>query len=143
MSLDAIKRRLQLNNKYLQGRILEDNRPPLFKADIILAIPNVVMKPSLDDIQSSLNKSVQVGVPTRCLSHHHHHHVPKPWGHWGDAMFMTTRLQTDRFSAKRSSSSTLRPVQFLMSSIQILLVGALVPLFLQQYPAGWCLPGYP
>ena len=32
------------------------------------------------------------------------------WGDWGDAMFMTTRLQTDRFSVRRTSSSTLCPV---------------------------------
>ena len=49
------------------------------------------------------------------------HYVPKPWCHWGDAMFMNKRLKTDRFSARRSSSSALRPVQSLMSSIQILL----------------------
>ena len=34
--------------------------PPLFHADITLTIPNVVMKPSLEDLQSSLNKAVQI-----------------------------------------------------------------------------------
>ena len=42
----------------------EDTKPPLFRADIVLQIPNVVMKPSLDDLQSSLNKAVQVILKT-------------------------------------------------------------------------------
>jgi len=33
---------------------------PLFAADIVLQIPNVVTKPTLEDLQSSLNKAVQV-----------------------------------------------------------------------------------
>jgi dynein heavy chain len=32
---------------------------PLFKGDVILAIPNVSVKPSLEDMQSQLNKSIQ------------------------------------------------------------------------------------
>lgn len=41
-----------------------DSKPPLFRADIVLAIPNVVMKPSLDDLQSALNKAVQLILKT-------------------------------------------------------------------------------
>jgi dynein heavy chain len=32
----------------------------LFRADVILAIPNVTVKPTLDDMQTQLNKSVQI-----------------------------------------------------------------------------------
>lgn len=60
LSLDAIKRRLQTSNKYTIDNAKEEPKPPLFCADIILAIPNVIMKPSLDDIQQSLNKAVQI-----------------------------------------------------------------------------------
>ncbi|XP_078614026.1 dynein axonemal heavy chain 5-like isoform X9 [Branchiostoma floridae x Branchiostoma japonicum] len=60
LSLEAIKRRLQTTNKYQEEmRKKEAPKHPLFKAEIILAIPNVVMRPSLDDIQSILNKAVQ------------------------------------------------------------------------------------
>lgn len=59
LSLDAIKRRLQTSNKYTKDEVKEDQKMPLFSADIVLQIPNVVMKPSLDDLQSSLNKAVQ------------------------------------------------------------------------------------
>ncbi|KAJ8315371.1 LOW QUALITY PROTEIN: hypothetical protein KUTeg_007521 [Tegillarca granosa] len=65
LSLDAIKRRLQTSNKYTK-ETQEDSKPPLFKAEIVLAIPNVVMKPSLDDLQSSLNKAVQIILKTSC-----------------------------------------------------------------------------
>ncbi|KAL5009913.1 hypothetical protein ScPMuIL_012218 [Solemya velum] len=38
----------------------DDAKPPLFCADIVLQIPNVVMKPSLDELQISLSKAVQI-----------------------------------------------------------------------------------
>ena len=66
LSLDAIKRRLQTSNKYKQEEKQEQPKAPLFKADIVLAIPNVVMKPSLDDIQSTLNKATQVILKMSC-----------------------------------------------------------------------------
>ena len=61
LSLDAIKRRVQISNRYARSLETQDeSKPPLFRTDITLAIPNVMMRPSLEDIQSSLNKSVQV-----------------------------------------------------------------------------------
>ncbi|XP_052807224.1 dynein axonemal heavy chain 5-like isoform X2 [Mya arenaria] len=60
LSLDAIKRRLQTSNKYTKDEDKDDQKIPLFCAEIVLQIPNVVMKPSLDDLQHSLNKAVQV-----------------------------------------------------------------------------------
>ncbi|XP_052240013.1 dynein axonemal heavy chain 8-like isoform X2 [Dreissena polymorpha] len=39
-----------------------DNRIPFFTADITLSIPNVVMQPSLDDLQQALNKACQLVV---------------------------------------------------------------------------------
>ncbi|XP_072018853.1 LOW QUALITY PROTEIN: dynein axonemal heavy chain 5-like [Amphiura filiformis] len=61
LSLDTIKRRLQTaSNKYTKGA--QDNeaaRVPLFMADIVLAIPSIVLKPGLDDIQHAVNKAVQ------------------------------------------------------------------------------------
>ncbi len=59
-SFDAIKRRLQQTNKYVGGQVFREKvKNPLFKADVILAIPNVTVKPTLDDMQAQLNKSVQ------------------------------------------------------------------------------------
>ena len=59
--MDTIKRRLQTaSNKYTKGA--QDNeaaRVPLFVADIVLAIPSIVLKPGLDDIQHAVNKAVQ------------------------------------------------------------------------------------
>ena len=33
---------------------------PLFKADIVLAIPNIIMMPGLDEIQQGLNTSIRL-----------------------------------------------------------------------------------
>ena len=59
MSLDAIKRRVQLTNRY-SLKDMANEQTPLFKADVVLSIPQVVLKPSPEEIQMSLNKAVQV-----------------------------------------------------------------------------------
>uniref|UniRef100_A0A8C3H648 Dynein axonemal heavy chain 5 n=1 Tax=Chrysemys picta bellii TaxID=8478 RepID=A0A8C3H648_CHRPI len=57
ISLDALRRRLHvLNSKYQMTKFIKDQRVPLFKAEIQLAIPNVVLRPSLDDIQVTSTK---------------------------------------------------------------------------------------
>lgn len=58
-TLDAIKRRLQTSNKYTTDDLKEEPKPPLFCADITLLIPNIVVKPSIDELQQALNKAVQ------------------------------------------------------------------------------------
>ena len=62
LSLDSIKRRLQTSaNKYTHGaQENEDAKVPLFTANIVLAIPTIVLRPSLDDVQQTVNKAVQV-----------------------------------------------------------------------------------
>lgn len=37
-----------------------EEKVALFRADIVLALPTVVMRPALEEIQSILNKAVQV-----------------------------------------------------------------------------------
>ena len=60
IALDAVKRRLQPSNRYSsQDTSPEMEKPPLFKAFIVLAIPTVVMRPSTEEIQSSVNRIVQ------------------------------------------------------------------------------------
>ncbi|XP_070548103.1 dynein axonemal heavy chain 8-like [Ptychodera flava] len=65
-SLDNIKKRVFFSGQVIgprsstgyamSKRKVEVAAIPLFKTDITLAIPNVVMQPSLDDIQHALNK---------------------------------------------------------------------------------------
>ncbi|XP_062377845.1 dynein axonemal heavy chain 5 [Sardina pilchardus] len=82
MSLDSLRRRLHVvNSKYLSAFAALD-RPvvqvPLFKASIQLAIPNIVLRPSLEDIQSILNKVVNTvlsmakDLPLWEYAHLHH-----------------------------------------------------------------------
>lgn len=59
-TFDSIKKRLQQNNKYVGGQVIKEKvKNPLLKADVILAIPNIAVKPTLEDMQSHLNKSIQ------------------------------------------------------------------------------------
>ncbi|XP_033641432.1 dynein heavy chain 8, axonemal-like [Asterias rubens] len=63
-SLDNIKRRVFFSTPIGGGRLSYGSgshragkRPPFFQVDVALEIPNVVIKPSLDDIQQALNKA--------------------------------------------------------------------------------------
>ncbi|XP_006824996.1 dynein axonemal heavy chain 8-like, partial [Saccoglossus kowalevskii] len=64
-SLDIIKKRVYCTSAVSRRTTMGYSAPPrkevkgnaLFKADIKLCIPNVVMQPSLDDIQLALNKA--------------------------------------------------------------------------------------
>ena len=50
-----------MSNRFAKKEEKEaEKKPPLFRADIVLAIPSVVMRPSLEEIQTALNKAVQV-----------------------------------------------------------------------------------
>ncbi|MBN3299228.1 DYH5 protein, partial [Amia calva] len=79
LSLDALKRRLHVvNSKYQSNTHRLAAQTPLFRATIQLAIPNVVIRPSLDDIQSALNKAVNTvlsmakEIPLWTFAHLHH-----------------------------------------------------------------------
>ncbi|XP_039610081.1 dynein heavy chain 5, axonemal-like [Polypterus senegalus] len=80
-SLDALKRRLHVvSSKYQPSAQFAKipSQPPVFKASIELVIPNVVMKPSLDEIQNNINKAVQSmlfmakNIPLWTYAHLHH-----------------------------------------------------------------------
>ncbi|XP_076617159.1 dynein axonemal heavy chain 5 isoform X1 [Chaetodon auriga] len=62
-SLEALRRRLHVP-KYQPSSCSSQSAPPppppLFRASIQLAVPNIVLRPSLDDIQSTVNKLVSV-----------------------------------------------------------------------------------
>ncbi|KAM4605979.1 LOW QUALITY PROTEIN: dynein axonemal heavy chain 5 [Polymixia lowei] len=84
-SLEALRRRLHVTNKYQPSSSRsswslggQPGVPPLFRASIQLAIPNIVLRPSLDDIQATVNKVVNVVLsmtkdfPLWTFSHLHH-----------------------------------------------------------------------
>ncbi|XP_051241668.1 dynein axonemal heavy chain 5 isoform X2 [Dicentrarchus labrax] len=62
-SLDALRKRLHVSKYQLPSSSSCSSPPappPLLRASIQLAIPNIVLRPSLDDIQSTVNKLVSV-----------------------------------------------------------------------------------
>ncbi|XP_027742699.1 dynein heavy chain 5, axonemal-like isoform X3 [Empidonax traillii] len=59
ISLETLRHRLHvIDSRYQMTKVVETQRVPLFKAEIQLAFPNVVLRPSLEDIQSAVNKAV-------------------------------------------------------------------------------------
>ena len=62
LSLDAIKRALQPIVRRKADEFMRERRNPLFKVNIVLAIPNIIIQPTVDEVQSAINKSVQMIV---------------------------------------------------------------------------------
>ncbi|XP_068050765.1 dynein axonemal heavy chain 5-like isoform X2 [Anomalospiza imberbis] len=61
ISLETLRHRLHvIDSRYQTTKFVEGHRVPLFRAEIQLAIPNIVLRPSLEDIQSAVNKAVNI-----------------------------------------------------------------------------------
>lgn len=77
LSLDFLRKSMQQVSRYNivnEDVLMSSNRrAAFFNAKIILELPQIVMKPSLDDIQHILNKSVQLLLKT-CLNVHEWKH---------------------------------------------------------------------
>uniref|UniRef100_A0A8U8B8L8 Dynein, axonemal, heavy chain 5 n=1 Tax=Geospiza parvula TaxID=87175 RepID=A0A8U8B8L8_GEOPR len=61
ISLESLRHRLHvIDSRYQTTKFVEAHRVPLFRTEIQLAIPNIVLRPSLEDIQvtKQLNNSV-------------------------------------------------------------------------------------
>lgn len=63
ISLDTLRRRISVSSmiNYGDGDTKKD-QVPAFKANLILAIPNIEMRPTLDDIQQTVNKVAQIQI---------------------------------------------------------------------------------
>ena len=63
-TLETLKRRVQVSSLHMyETAPAQGNRKsevPLFKADIVLSIPSIVMMPGLDEIQQGLNTSIRL-----------------------------------------------------------------------------------
>ncbi|KAM5298313.1 dynein axonemal heavy chain 8 [Ctenodactylus gundi] len=70
LSLDTMKRRIFATSQY--GHKQPDDTVSFIKTEVHLAIPNVVMVPSLDDIQQAINRMIQLTLD-----------VSRGVAHWG------------------------------------------------------------
>ncbi|ETE64448.1 Dynein heavy chain 8, axonemal, partial [Ophiophagus hannah] len=91
LSLDALKRRVFVSSNfgrlpYLpQTTIKPEDVVTFLKAEVHLAIPHVVMVPSLDDIQQALNRMIQLTLDvSRGVAHWGQHHLLKS-NHQGES----------------------------------------------------------
>lgn len=63
-SLEVLRKRIATAS-HTYGEYVDDkktSRQPLFSSNVLLSLPNVVMRPSLDDIQQAVNQGVQLIV---------------------------------------------------------------------------------
>nr|XP_026646778.1 dynein heavy chain 5, axonemal isoform X3 [Zonotrichia albicollis] len=61
ISLESLRHRLHvIDSRYQTTKFAEAHRVPLLRTEIHLAIPNIVLRPSLEDIQSAVNKAVNI-----------------------------------------------------------------------------------
>ncbi|KFV18927.1 Dynein heavy chain 8, axonemal, partial [Tauraco erythrolophus] len=73
LSLESLKKRIFVSNKSTFGRTKFSGFPSkseefasFVKAEVHLAIPNVVMVPSLDDIQQAINRMIELILEVSC-----------------------------------------------------------------------------
>ncbi|XP_029140899.1 dynein heavy chain 8, axonemal, partial [Protobothrops mucrosquamatus] len=86
LSLDALKRRVFVSSSTNFGRlpylpqttVKPEDVVTFLKAEVHLAIPHVVMVPSLDDIQQAINRMIQLTLDvSRGVAHWGQHHLLK------------------------------------------------------------------
>ncbi|XP_051710736.2 dynein axonemal heavy chain 8 isoform X1 [Oryctolagus cuniculus] len=90
LSLDTMKRRIFVASYY--GWKRSDDIISFIKTEVHLAIPNVVMVPSLDDIQQAINRMIQLTLEvSRGVAHWGQQHIR----HIKSAVNSPTRTTTD------------------------------------------------
>ncbi|CAH1796663.1 unnamed protein product [Owenia fusiformis] len=102
LSLDLIRKRAFFSNSQTRtyGESGYNDIVPFFKADITLAIPNVVMQPSLDDIQHSLNAAT-----------HHVLEVSRGIAQWGQARYEEVPIAVAEHHKKKMMDTHEHEVQ--------------------------------
>ena len=61
-TMESIRRRITVSSSMNYGDLKDDTKKdytPAFKAKCVLSIPNIVMRPNLDDVQTAVNHVVQ------------------------------------------------------------------------------------
>ena len=61
-TMETIRRRITVSSSVSYGESSDDKKKdykPAFKAKCVLSIPNIVMRPNLDDVQTAVNQVVQ------------------------------------------------------------------------------------
>ncbi|XP_009878765.1 PREDICTED: dynein heavy chain 8, axonemal [Charadrius vociferus] len=100
LSLDSLKKRIFVSNKTTFGRTQFSVRPnkseevaAFLKAEVHLTIPNVVMVPSLDDIQQAINRMIQLILE-----------VSRGVAQWGQRHLQKSSLKADSGTQQISSA---------------------------------------
>uniref|UniRef100_A0A674HKF3 Dynein axonemal heavy chain 5 n=1 Tax=Taeniopygia guttata TaxID=59729 RepID=A0A674HKF3_TAEGU len=69
ISLETLRHRLHvIDSRYQTTKFVEAHRVPLFQAEMQLAIPNIVLRPSLEDIQDEQAVALELGDENKLTS---------------------------------------------------------------------------
>eukprot|EP00079_Xenopus_tropicalis_P026874 XP_012820905.1 PREDICTED: dynein heavy chain 5, axonemal [Xenopus tropicalis] len=98
-TLETIRKRIQMSSmiSFLDGNAISKqkiNGQPIFKANITLAIPNIIMVPALDEVQQTLNKAVENIV-----------NVSKGVGQWSKERMSKKNILERKITAMRGNSN--------------------------------------
>ncbi|XP_074805212.1 dynein axonemal heavy chain 8 [Natator depressus] len=103
LSLDTLKKRMFVSNTSTFGRTAffaqaskSEEVVSFLKAEVHLAIPNVVMVPSLDDIQQAINRMIQLTLE-----------VSRGVAHWGQQHLQKSSILLNRNVPVVSSSPSM------------------------------------
>ncbi|XP_028623753.1 dynein heavy chain 8, axonemal [Grammomys surdaster] len=97
LSLDTMKRRIFVGS---QGRRRSEDIVSFIKTEVHLAIPNVVMVPSLDDIQQAINRMIQLTLE-----------VSRGVAHWGQQQVRRIKSPQNNSRGSDQISATGKPLK--------------------------------
>ncbi|KAL0969945.1 hypothetical protein UPYG_G00234980 [Umbra pygmaea] len=108
-SLDSLRRKLHMaRSNYQVSSYL--SRPqvqvPLFKASIELAIPNIILRPSLEEIQSTVNKVVNIVLS-----------MTKDIPLWAFSSLHHKQLQAEQAAVREAGDDSLLPKQLVLKPL--------------------------
>ncbi|KFU84710.1 Dynein heavy chain 8, axonemal, partial [Chaetura pelagica] len=98
LSLDNLKKRIFVSNKTTFGGAMssigsrKSEEIPFLKAEVHLVVPNVVIVPSLDDIQQAINSMIQFILE-----------VSRGVAQWGQRLLQRSRLKSEAAPQQASS----------------------------------------
>lgn len=114
-SLDTIRKKVAVSNALAYGDVISnDKHRPLFVTDVILALPTLVIRPSLEEVQQGLNRAVHMIVD-----------VPRSiycWGQErpsGDAMSIMTESSMMLAARSRVRIDSTMPLQGARSHVRL------------------------
>uniref|UniRef100_H0X0M1 Dynein axonemal heavy chain 5 n=1 Tax=Otolemur garnettii TaxID=30611 RepID=H0X0M1_OTOGA len=111
-TLEAVRKRIHSSHmvNFLDGNSaskVRQNSLPIFRANVTLAIPNIVMAPALEDVQQTLNKAVDCIIS-----------VPKGVRQWSSELLSKKKIHERKMAALQNNEDSDSDVEKGESELQ-------------------------